>query len=568
MKEHRVVSQETTPPHRANGRGHDTEEEPSMQNQPSAPTPPVAVIYGAKSTQDEHGSIPDQVERCREYAAANGWEVAEPPESDEAASGYHGSRGPGLIRAKARAAALATDGRETVLLVFVSDRLARGDGREAAHLVEHVLDGLKAGYRIESVTENLGGEMALVFASLYGERAHADSKAKSEHTKRGLRKMVRSGRFHGRAPFGYRAVGRSDERHLVEDEAAAAIVRRIFDEYVTTGAGVATIAHHLNVEGVRPPRAEEWNHLTVANILDQPVYIGRVRIHGEEYPGSHEPIIEEAVWFRARAQRQARKPGVSHIGRPPNGTHLLTGGLLRCGECGGPMAPRTPRDGRQPRYECVTRTRPGGSTRCGMRGVLRTKVDEPLLRYLETVVFDVEATRQVIAEEHHRRSNENTASIAQAEREVAEADASLTRIRADYTRGAITAEQWQAFQAELTETREAAVREREQLTERASQVVPPEVGAEVAARLAALREAVAGEVTGAEGLAAVRAALRRVFTSITLWRSDPDGLLLVPNVVAWDDLTGWLDLGDGRALSLPRPERIPVPGEQGAGTGS
>ena len=53
---------------------------------------------------------------------------------------------------------------------------------DATHLVEHVIDGLKRGYRIESVKEHLGGEMALVFGALYGERAHADSKAKSEHT--------------------------------------------------------------------------------------------------------------------------------------------------------------------------------------------------------------------------------------------------------------------------------------------------------------------------------------------------------------------------------------------------
>jgi DNA invertase Pin-like site-specific DNA recombinase len=544
-----------------------------MQNQPSAPTPPVAVIYAAKSTLDEHGSIPDQVERCREYAAKLGWEVAEPPESDEAASAFHGSRGPGLIRAKARAAALATEGCETVLLVFVSDRLARGDGREAAHLVEHVLDGLKAGYRIESVTENLGGEMALVFASLYGERAHADSKAKSEHTKRGLRKMVRSGRFHGRAPYGYRAEGRHEERRLVVDEAAAAIVRRIFDEYVTTGAGTASIASHLNEEGVLSPRGARWSSFTVASILDQPAYIGRVRINGEEYPGNHQPMIEEALWLRARAQRQARKPGTSSIGRPPLSTHLLTGGLLRCGECGAAMVPRTPRDGRrQPRYECSTRVRAGGHGLCSMRGVLRVNVDEPLLRYLENVVFDIEATRQAIREEHGRRSAESAALIGQAERAAAEAEASLARIRADYTRGAITAEDWEGFRTELTEAREAALREVEQLTARTQELTTEvetlNVDGEVAVRLAALREAVAGEVTGAEGLAAVRAALRRCFESITMWQADEDGLILVPIVRTPEELTAWIDLGAGRALSLPHPERIVVPGKQRAGAPS
>jgi hypothetical protein len=63
-------------------------------------------------------------------------------------------------------------------------------------------------------------------------------------------------------------------------------------------------------------------------------------------------------------------------------------------------------------------------------------------------------------------------------------------------------------------------------------------------------------------LAAVRAALQRCYTAITLWRADDDELLLVTTVRACDDLTAWLDVGDGRALSMPRPERIAVPGKQ------
>jgi DNA invertase Pin-like site-specific DNA recombinase len=503
----------------------------------------VAVVYAAKSTEDTHGSIPDQIERCREYATANGWEVAEPPESDEAASAYTGSRGPGLTRAKEHAAALASEGRETVLLVFATDRLARGDGRTAAHLVEHVLDGIKAGYRIESVTENLGGEMALVLASLYGERAHADSKAKGEHTRRGIERMVRSGRWHGPAPFGYRAAGQREERHLVVDDVAAAVVKRIFDEYVTAGSGTALIAHHLNEDGIQPPRAKRWDGSTVANILKQVAYIGQVKVNGETFPGNHEPIIEEAVWLRAQAQREARKPGTSHIGRPPNGTHLLTGGLLRCGICGGAMAPRSPR-GRQDRYDCATRNRSGGHTRCTMKGVLRTAVDEPLLTYLEAVVFDLDATRQVIAEEHDRRSTDYAALIAQAEREATQAEEALVRIRGDYMRGALTVEQWQGFEAELTETREAAAREVDQLTARAEQLTA-EVEAfnadeEVASRLAMLREVVAGEIRSAEGLAAVRTTLRRCFESVTLVHADEQGAMLVPAV---------------------RAVRIPVPGK-------
>ena len=348
------------------------------------------------------------------------------------------------------------------------------------------------------------------------------------------------------------------------NEVTTAVVRRIFEEYVTAGAGLGLIAHQLNVDGVPPPRGTRWDRSTIGNLLDQVAYLGRVKVNGQEFPGQHTPIVDEVVWLRAQAQRQQRRAGKAQ-GPPPLGTHLLTGGMLRCGECGGTMAPRSPRE-RQDRYECAVRNRTGGHTLCSMKGVLRADVDGPLLAYLESVVFDLEATRQVIAEEHDRRNAESNALISQAEREVTEAEASLARIEADYTRGAITAEQWLRLQAKLKETHEAAARELEQLTTHAQEFTATaeafDVDAEATARLALLREAVAGEVTSAKGLAAVRTALSRVFTSITLWRADQDGLLLVPTVRALDELTTWLDLGDGQALSLPRVERIVVPSQK------
>jgi DNA invertase Pin-like site-specific DNA recombinase len=530
---------------------------------------PAAILYAAKSTEDKRGSIRTQLDDARAMAEREGYQVV--ADYHEAArSAYRGNRGPQLQAAKEHAVRLATESRPVAIFVQHSDRLARGDGITAMHLVEHVLWAMKANVELRSVQDD-DACRNLLYAAVNGARNHEDSKRKAAATAAGIRREVIRGRWHGPAPFGYRALGRREERHLVVDEEAAVVVRRIFNEYLTAGSGTALIAHHLNEDGVPAPRASRWDRSTVALMLDQPAYIGLVRINGETFPGNQPAIIEEAVWSRARTQREARKPGVSHIGRPPNGTHLLTNGLLRCGECGAAMRPRSPHE-RKDRYECATRDRAGGHTRCSMRGVLREKLDGPLLRYLEGVVFDLDETRRVIAEEHARRSSENEVLIAQAERAVTERDDALVRIRADYVRGAITAEKWNEFEAELTQEREAAVREREQLATRAGQLTTEvevfNADEEIAVRLAALREAVAGEVTGANGLAEVRAALGRCFESITLHQADEDGLMLVPTVLTDpDDLaTGWLDLRNGQALSLPRQRRMPVP--QGVTDGS
>src|SRR5436305_14972570 len=67
------------------------------------------VLYGAKSTADIRGSIPDQLRECRAAIEGFGARVVVEEYSDEAASAYFGNRGPGLAEAMRHAEALAQD---------------------------------------------------------------------------------------------------------------------------------------------------------------------------------------------------------------------------------------------------------------------------------------------------------------------------------------------------------------------------------------------------------------------------------------------------------------------------
>src|SRR5436190_367547 len=124
----------------------------------TAPGPPAvpktpAVLYAAKSTEDKHGSILTQLEDCRALAEREGCEVVA-DYKDEAASAYSGSRGPRLAAALAKCEALRAEGHDDlVLIVQHSDRLARGDGKAAMHLVEYALWALKEDVRIRSVQD-------------------------------------------------------------------------------------------------------------------------------------------------------------------------------------------------------------------------------------------------------------------------------------------------------------------------------------------------------------------------------------------------------------------------------
>jgi DNA invertase Pin-like site-specific DNA recombinase len=154
--------------------------------------PAPAVLYAAKSDEDIHGSIPTQLEDGRALAEREGLDIVD-RFFDEAASAYKGDRGPELERAVARTAQLATEFGESALVVQHSDRLARGDGRVAKHLVEYALWALKANVRILSVQDPQRFS-DLLYAVVTGQRNHEASKRKGQATAAGHRRRFESGK--------------------------------------------------------------------------------------------------------------------------------------------------------------------------------------------------------------------------------------------------------------------------------------------------------------------------------------------------------------------------------------
>jgi hypothetical protein len=67
------------------------------------------VTYAAKSTQDLRGSIPAQLLDCQEALDRAGDRLLVAEYSDEAASAFHGDRGPGLADAMHQAEMLARE---------------------------------------------------------------------------------------------------------------------------------------------------------------------------------------------------------------------------------------------------------------------------------------------------------------------------------------------------------------------------------------------------------------------------------------------------------------------------
>ena len=257
----------------------------------------AAVLYAAKSTQDVRGSIPDQLTACRALAEQEGWTVTA-EYSDEAASAYSGDRGPKLAKAIAHAEQLANDHDEAALIVLHSDRIARGDGVHAAHLVEYALWAIKANVKLISVEDRQTfGD--LLYAVVTGQRNHEDSHRKSKSVKAGHKRRRKAGRHHGGpAAYGY-TYGNGE---LIPVEAEAAIVRRIFGEYLA-GASQMAIAKNFATDRIPTKSGGKWHQGTVRGILANPIYAGMIRDGDDVVPGVHEAIIDMPKWRKVETMR-------------------------------------------------------------------------------------------------------------------------------------------------------------------------------------------------------------------------------------------------------------------------
>ena len=409
-----------------------------------------AVIYAAKSTEDVHGSIPDQLADGQALATRRDLEVMAEFQ-DEAASAYHGDRGPGLAGALAACERLSAEHGSCALVVQHSDRLARGDAKQARHLIEIVLWAIKHDVELLSVQDPeilAGGDMALLLGAIGGMRNHQDSKRKSLSVTDGhRRRAVERGQFVGRAPYGYRF----EDKVLVVEPGEAEIVKRIFRDYCN-GVGQRAIVRSLNEDRVPTRYSGPWHQSRVTKILNAVVYVGKLDFKNEILPGAHEAIVGEEVWRKAEAIRTDayRRKG----GRHPDGAHLLTRGILKC-SCGAAMIPRKARPGvERERYVCSGRIAAPES--CWQPSIRRELIDTAFLAQLLNGHADLVAMVKriegaAVSELEAAREAEN-----HAEGEVVRLERALAQTERDYDAGDITGRQYSTREARLTEELEGA----------------------------------------------------------------------------------------------------------------
>ncbi len=309
-------------------------------------------IYTRVSTsmQVDGFSLDAQREKLRKYAEFQEFSIAG-EYSDEGKPGKS-IEGRPQFREMLKDIAKCKDNIEYVL-VFKLSRF----GRNAADVLNLLQQMQDYGVNLICVEDGIDSskDSGKLMISVLSAVAEIERENILVQTMEGRKQKAREGKWNGGfAPYGYKLV--DGELKIAEDEAE--IIRVIYDKFIHTTMGAATVAKYLNRQGyVKKKRQngtlDAFTAHFVKLVLDNPIYCGKIafgrrkteKMQGShdqfhvvkqvEYPiyeGIHEAIIAEEDWLLAQEKR--KKTGVkSEKIYSVEHQHLLSG-ILRCPECG------------------------------------------------------------------------------------------------------------------------------------------------------------------------------------------------------------------------------------------
>ena len=289
-------------------------------------------VYTRKSTEEgldkAFNSLQAQREACEAYIASQrseGWALVRDAYDDGGFSG-------GTLERPALRQLLADieEGLVDVVVVYKIDRLSRSL-MDFSKLVE-VFD--RSGVTFVSVTQsfNTTTSMGRLTLNILLSFAQFEREVIAERVRDKIRASRQKGMWMGgNVPFGYVV----KDRKLLVDDANAAIVRGIFERFVTIGSAT-TLARELRDAGVTAPSGKPFDKGALYHLLNNRTYLGLAVHKGTAYPGEHAAIVDQDLWDKVHAilSENAR----SRSARTRAQTPALLKGLI-FGPTGAAMSP-------------------------------------------------------------------------------------------------------------------------------------------------------------------------------------------------------------------------------------
>jgi len=299
-----------------------------------------------------------------------------------------------------------------VVVIYKLERMLRCTGEWATlrtFLKKH-------GCRLVSPSEDLSDDTPsgrlktnLLMSVAEYERLNTSDKVRAkmlEQAKRGFWNA-------GQVPYGYDYDPRA--QMLLPNATEASVVRRIF-EMAAQLLPLTEVAAVLNAENLKTRTrvfrrrdgsletigGKKFRTDSLLKLINNPIYIGRIRFRGEEFVGRHHAIVPPELREQAKAALAlaADFPN-SHLQSRDKSSSLFKG-LLFCGCCGRAMVPKAggklDPEGRPYRYyTCDRRQEENGATVCAVRHISASKIEAAVIGFIGSIARDPKTIEAILA---------------------------------------------------------------------------------------------------------------------------------------------------------------------------
>lgn len=293
-----------------------------------------AAGYIRVSTEEQTEYSPDAQRKALEaYAAQHGMVLlSNHLYLDAGISGRKASARPAFLAMIA--AAKQSPPPFTVILVHKFDRFARS--REDSIVYKSMLRR-QCGIQVISVTEQLADDrMGLILEAMLEAMAEYYSINLADEVRKGMTEKARRGELQTAPPFGYRA----EANRLVPVPREAEAVQALFHRFLA-GESIAALARWTREQGILSHRGNPLDSRGIRYILENPVYIGKLRWGTGEKKGltvtdgSHTPLVEQGVYLAVQARLRSNAARHGLHAQPDGARKHWLAGLVRCAVCGG-----------------------------------------------------------------------------------------------------------------------------------------------------------------------------------------------------------------------------------------
>ena len=413
-----------------------------------------ARVSSAQQAGQRHSSLETQQARFKDYCQQRG--LVPVATFTDVLSGRRDDR-----REYLRMVDFVTRGGAEVIVVQFLDRF----GRNPREILRRYWDLEEHGVAVIATDEDIQEELLLLIKA---GMAGAESRRTSERVRAYMGRAVEKGVHVGRPPYGYRRIQASEGARWEQDPLEAPIVREMFSLSVEQNLGYKAIADRLSEAGHRARGNRPFASFTIQKILSNEALKGTMVYGKRPKKGNPErelvtvedffpAILTQEEWQRLQQRLSIRRENAR--GQAHASDYLLSG-IIRCGNCGGPMIGKvgSAYKGRRYRNYWCSKAVQSRAACPTYNGHSAPKLERAILEYLGEF-SDPARVRELVAEGQQRNLKAAEAELGRVDRRINHLEREFLKHLDLLNRGILNEE-------EFTKANEAKRQEIEQLRSR------------------------------------------------------------------------------------------------------